>query len=143
LAFLTCTAGLFSALMMWFIREPKTPRWLDFMTAVMLLIFSALYLATVTDLQSLIPNGGTAEKKLSTSYSIALLVVPFFTAGIATNILSHMVLAERDYDSTAPFTEVAIILLKLALFVLALLTVIPFVAYAGFMWARKQRRGGA
>lgn len=96
-------AGIFSCVMLWQIKDPKTPRWVDFMTAVSFLLFSAIFLGVVTDLQSLLPLDSKNGKSLKTQFTIALTIVPFFTAALASNLLSNLVLSQRDYKDTYSF----------------------------------------
>src|SRR5690606_32099736 len=96
LVVLTLLAALSSAVLLWLIRHPKTPRTLDFLVGIQLIMFAAFFLGLLGDLRGLVPDG----TKLKAGYDVALLIIPFFTAGLGTNIVSHVVLSHRDYEGT-------------------------------------------
>lgn len=131
-------AGFFSFAMLWQIRDRKTPRWMDFLTSVMLLLFAALVLGLITDLQTLFSDNSAQERSMKNRYGLSLLIIPFFTAGLATNILSHLVLSERDYAGSDTFLQTMGKLLKTSLFILGFATVIPLVIYLACLWVRRR-----
>ncbi|KAA0692494.1 hypothetical protein DT594_16220 [Halopseudomonas laoshanensis] len=92
----TILAALSSAALLWLIRHPKTPRALDFVVGIQLIVFAAFFLGLLGNLRGLISD----DNELKAGYDVALLVIPFFTAGLGTNILSHVVLSDRDYEGT-------------------------------------------
>lgn len=57
LVVMTVVAGLFSGAMLWLIKEPRTPRWMDFLTSILLLLFSAMLLGILTDVLTLFSDG--------------------------------------------------------------------------------------
>lgn len=84
---------------MWLLRNKNTPWWVDTVCAVFLLLLSAVYLVMLYSIQSLLPSNTYAQKQLLVNYKVALYIVPFFTAGIATNILSYIITYNRHYES--------------------------------------------
>lgn len=99
---MTTLAAISSATLLWLIKHPKTPRALDFVVGVQLIMFAAFFLGLLGDLRGLLPDGS----EVKAGYDVALLIIPFFTAGLGTNILSHVVLSHRDYENTLSSTEI-------------------------------------
>jgi len=66
-------------------------------------MFAAFSLSLLGDLRGLIPE----DNKIKAGYDVALLIIPFFTAGLGTNILSNLVLGQRDYTDTMTTTEMS------------------------------------
>ncbi|MDI5922720.1 hypothetical protein QLQ86_18285 [Halomonas sp. LR5S13] len=99
---ITVLAALSACLLLWLIRHPKTPRALDFIVGVQLIAFAAFFLGLLGDLRELVPD----ENKVKAGYDVALLIIPFFTAGLGTNIISHVVLSRRDYEGTVSVNEI-------------------------------------
>ncbi|HEN8797520.1 TPA: hypothetical protein U8251_000032 [Pseudomonas putida] len=93
---LTVLAALSSAALLWLIRNPKTSRALDFLVGIQLIVFAAFFLGLLGSLRNLISD----NNELKAGYDVALLIIPFFTAGLGTNILSHVVLSDRNYEGT-------------------------------------------
>lgn len=129
-------AGIFSCVMLWQIKDPKTPRWVDFTTAVSFLLFSAIFLGIVTDLQGLLPLGSKNGKSLKTQFTIALTIVPFFTAALASNLLSNLVLSQRDYKDTYSFGSAVVTIVK----AFCMATVILGVIWLGYEYVQKTIR---
>lgn len=99
---ITFLAALSAALLLWLIRRPETPRALDFVVGIQLIGFAVFYLGLLGDLRGLIPD----DNELKAGYDVALLIFPFFTAGLGTNIISHVVLSQRDYEGAKSTTEI-------------------------------------
>lgn len=103
----TVGVGICSAALLFVIRDPKTPKWLDVAAALMLLLLAALFLGMLQSIFSILPGETRDEQDLKNQYQIALYLIPFFTAGLATNLLSNVILSQRDYTGTITFFEAA------------------------------------
>jgi hypothetical protein len=130
--FATIGAAICSGALLWVIREPKTPPWLDVAASIMLLLFAALFLGMLQAIYNDLPSFTVKEKDLKTQYQIALYLVPFFTAGLATNILAHVILAHRDYTGTITFSEVATKLLWAIWLVMLTVSVVGLMGYVAY-----------
>ena len=128
----TIGAAISSGALLWLIREPKTPPWLDVAASVMLLLFAALFLGMLQGIYNDLPSLTVKEKDLKTQYQIALYLVPFFTAGLATNILAQVILARRDYAGTITFPEVAAKLLWAIWLVLLTISIFGLIGYVAY-----------
>lgn len=128
----TIGAAICSGGLLWVIREPKTPPWLDVAASIMLLLFAAFFLGMLQAIYSDLPSFSVKEKDLKTQYQIALYLVPFFTAGLATNILSNVILAHRDYSGTMTFAEVATKLLWAIWLVILTVSVFGLIGYVAY-----------
>jgi len=100
---LTLLSALSAGVLLWVIRDPKTPKTLDFIVGVQLIMFAAFFLGLLGGLRGLLPDGN----EIKAGYDVALLIVPFFTAGLGTNILSNLVLGQRDYTGTMTTAEIS------------------------------------
>jgi len=100
---LTLLSVLSAGALLWLIRDPKTPKALDFIVGVQLIMFAAFFLGLLGDLRGLLPDGN----EIKAGYDVALLIIPFFTAGLGTNILSNLVLGQRDYTGTMTTAEIS------------------------------------
>jgi len=130
-------AFICSAALLWVIRDPKTPPWLDVAASIMLLLFSAMFLGMLQAIYNGLPEISAKERDIKTQYQIALYLVPFFTAGLATNILSNVILAHRDYTGTIPFSEAATKLLWAIWLVILTLSVFGLIVYAAYkQWGK-------
>lgn len=121
-----------SCAMLWVIRKPKTPRWLDVAASLMLLMFAALFLGMLQAIYNELPGFTVKDKDIKTQYQIALYLIPFFTAGLATNILANVILAHRDYTGTITFFEAVTKLLWaiwLVILTVSLFGLIGYVVY--------------
>lgn len=54
-----------------------------------------------------LPGDTATEKDLKNQYQVVLYLIPFFTAGPATNLLSNVILSRRNYADTLPFKDAA------------------------------------
>ena len=90
---------------LWTIREPKNPRWLDVWAAILLLLIAGFTAGLIQGLLNDFPTDSIEEKELKVQYQIALLLIPFFTANLATNLLAHAILAKRDYAGQLTFWQ--------------------------------------
>ena len=93
---------LSTIILLWLIRGSKVPRVLDFLVGVQLIVFAAFFLGLLGSLKGMIPDG----EKVKESYEVAILIVPFFTAALGTNIISHVFLSSRDYDGAISAKEI-------------------------------------
>lgn len=104
---------LFSALsfvMLLLVRHSDTPRWLDIATGIMLIASSALFLGMLADLQSFIPTmieNPIDQSKLHNKYAVAILIIPFISAAIGTNLISHALTYNHSYKETRSFNSIA------------------------------------
>lgn len=105
--FATLGVGICSAALLFIIRDPKTPKWLDVATAIALLLLAALFLGMIQSIFASLPGDTFEERDLKNQYQVALYLVPFFSAGLATNLLSNVILSNRDYTGTMTFYEAA------------------------------------
>jgi hypothetical protein len=122
-----CSGGL-----LWVIRDPKTPPWLDVAASIMLLLFAALFLGMLQDIYNGLPEFTFKEKDTKTQYQIALYLVPFFTAGLATNILANVILAHRDYTGTMTFFEAASKLLWAVWLIILTISILGLIVYVAY-----------
>ncbi|MBC5783198.1 hypothetical protein H8N03_09605 [Ramlibacter sp. USB13] len=131
LAVIVTLSVVCAASVIFLIRERDIPRWLDVAASILLLLISAIFLGMTQAILDLLPNKTFQDKDLRTQYQIALLVIPFFTANLATSLMAHALLSDRNYAGQMGFwtacKELAIILAK-ALFLL-LPPVWPLLAY--------------
>ncbi|MBX9902398.1 MAG: hypothetical protein K2W92_02385 [Alphaproteobacteria bacterium] len=128
----TISAAIFSGALLWMIRKPKIPKWLDVAASIMLLVFAALCLGMLQTIYNDLPGYTVKQKDLKAQYQIALYLVPFFTAGLATNILAHVILADRDYTGTITFYDAAIKSLQAICFVALALTIFGLMGYVAY-----------
>ncbi len=98
---LVILSAISAALCLFQIRYKNTAKWLDFAAGVQLILFAAFFLGLIGDLVGIIPDTSNSKS----GYQVALLIIPFFTAGIGTNIISNVVLAERNYKDAQKFSE--------------------------------------
>lgn len=103
----TVLGGIGASVMLFAIRDPKTPKWLDVTASILLLLWAALFLGMVQSILGLLPDATSDDKDLRNQYQVALYLIPFFSAGLATNLLSNVILSQRDYTDTMSFSEAA------------------------------------
>ncbi|WP_124362999.1 MULTISPECIES: hypothetical protein [unclassified Pseudomonas] len=103
----TLLGGLGAAAMLVAIRDPKTPKWMDVAASILLLVWAALFLGMVQSIFGLLPDSTAEERDLRNQYQVVLYLIPFFSAGLATNLLSNVILSQRDYTGTMSFHEAA------------------------------------
>jgi len=103
----TVLGGIGAAVMLIAIRDPKTPKWMDVAASILLLLWAALFLGMVQSILGLLPDSSIEDKDLRDQYQVALYLIPFFSAGLATNLLSNVILSQRDYNGTMSFFEAA------------------------------------
>lgn len=101
----TVGVGICSAALLCVIRDPKIPKWVDVLAAITLLLLAALFLGMIQSIFNMLPGDTVDERNLKNEYQVALYVIPFFTAGLATNLLSNVILSRRDYTDTMTFHE--------------------------------------
>lgn len=101
----TASVAVCAAALLRVTRDPKTPPWMDVLAAIVLLSLAALFLGMIQSIFNGLPGDTTTEKDLKNQYQVALYLIPFFTAGLATNLLSNVILSRRDYADTLPFQE--------------------------------------
>jgi hypothetical protein len=94
-----------SASSLWAIRQRENPRWLDVSVAIILLIFSAFITGILQSLTNIIPDNTLKQKDIKTQYQIAILIIPFFTANIATSLIAHALLSDRIYTGQITFLD--------------------------------------
>jgi hypothetical protein len=116
------------------LRGPKVPPWLDVSLSVVLLLLSALFLGMIETIKSGLASETPQQKDLVAQYQIALYMVPFFTAGIATNIISHVLLHNRNYAETLTFRDAAIQVVKAIVFAALVASVFGIVFYGLYVW---------
>lgn len=118
-----------SGAVLWTIRDRKNPRWLDISASILLLLISAFFLGITQAMLPLLPAKTFNERDLITQYQIALLVIPFFTANLATSMMAHAILSDRDYSGQLSALEALKPLGLAMLKALFLLTPIAWVMY--------------
>ena len=129
---LTLLSALSAGVLLWLIRDPKTPKILDFIVGVQLIMFAAFFLGLLGDLRGLLPNGS----EIKAGYDVAILIIPFFTAGLGTNILSNLVLGERDYNGTMTTVEISHKLFHCLIILVGV--VVPPVLLGYAIWLRRR-----
>jgi hypothetical protein len=115
---------------LWMIRERKNPRWLDVAASFLLLLISAIFLGATQGILDLLPNTTFQDRDLRTQYQVALLVIPFFTANIATSLMAHALLSDRDYAGQLGFWTAVKLLGLTVLKALFILTPVAWVLFA-------------
>jgi hypothetical protein len=80
---------------------------MDVAASILLLLWAALFLGMVQSILGLLPDSTLEDKDLRDQYQVALYLIPFFSAGLATNLLSNVILSQRDYNGTMSFYEAA------------------------------------
>ena len=115
--------------MLFLIRDPKVPKWADVATSILLLVWAALFMGMVQTILGLLPDSTFEDKDLRTQYQVALYLIPFFSAGLATNLLSNVILSQRDYTGTMSFFEVAKKTLWAICFSFLVISVVGLVLY--------------
>ena len=125
----TICSGLGAAAMLFLIRDPKVPKWADVATSILLLVWAALFMGMVQTILGLLPDSTFEDKDLRTQYQVALYLIPFFSAGLATNLLSNVILSQRDYTGTMSFFEVAKKTLWAICFSFLVISVVGLVLY--------------
>ena len=125
--------------MLFVIRDPKVPKWLDVATSMLLLVWAAMFLGMVQTLYGLLPDSTFEDKDLRTQYQVALYLIPFFSAGLATNLLSNVVLSQRDYTGTMSFLEAAQKTLWAIWFSCLVISVVGLVLYVFYKKLKSQR----
>ncbi|MGZ0714906.1 hypothetical protein [Pseudomonas palleroniana] len=103
----TVLGGIGAATMLFAIRDPKTPKWMDVAASILLLVWAALFLGMVQSIFGLLPDRTAEDKDLRNQYQVVLYLIPFFSAGLATNLLSNVILSQRDYTGTMSFYDAA------------------------------------
>lgn len=115
--------------MLFLIRDPKVPKWADVATSILLLVWAALFMGMVQTILGLLPDSTFEDKDLRTQYQVALYLIPFFSAGLATNLLSNVILSQRDYTGTMSFFEAAQKTLWAICFSFLVISVVGLVLY--------------
>jgi len=131
---------LVASLLTLVIRERKIPRWLDIFVAIVLFIFSAIFLGILSAVRDIIPTISKDGEDLKAAYNIAILIIPFFTASLGTNILAHAILSDRDYSGQMTLKE---LLLQLATYIAKVfisLLPITWLFFAYYSFRVKSRR---
>ena len=101
----TAGVGIASIALLFLIRDPKTPKWLDVFVVMVLVFLAALFLGMIQTIFNMLPDSTTNQRDLRSEYQVALYVIPFFTAGLATNLLSSIISNQRNYNDTMPLKE--------------------------------------
>lgn len=104
----------------------KTPKWLDILASITLLIFTALFLGMLKSIVNAIPGDTLQQQDLIAQYETAILIIPFFTAALASNLLSHVILTSRDYSNTISLGQALKIVWNCIRYILAVSILIPF-----------------
>jgi hypothetical protein len=107
LIFFVAGPAIAAGALLWVLRGPKVPPWLDLTCSFALLVLTAIFLGMIESINSVLPDSTYQQKDLIAQYQVALYIVPFFTGGIATNIISHVLLHNRDYAGTVTFRDAA------------------------------------
>lgn len=128
-AFVTFGAVVVVASVMWMLRHKDTPWWLDALGAAVLLLIAAMYLGMLFSLQMGLPSNTAKQQELVAEYQVAMLIIPFLTAGIATNILSNIVTHKRAYDEQMPVGVAVQRLLKAVILAALLFSVVGLPLY--------------
>jgi uncharacterized membrane protein len=121
------------------ISGSKIPRWLDVLAAILLLLLSAVFLGITQSLLNELSVSASANKELQAQYQVALYLIPFFGAAIASNILSHVLLSQRKYDNTMRLAEAAKIMLISIAVALLWATVIGLVFHGAYLFLIKKK----
>ncbi|MEO9945971.1 hypothetical protein [Paraglaciecola sp.] len=103
LFWLCCIFATLSFILLLLVRHQNTPRWLDVLTGVILIATSALFLGIFLDVQALIPSmvdNSSDASHLNSQYTVAILIIPFISAAIGTNLISHAITYNHDYKNT-------------------------------------------
>ena len=127
--------------LLWLLRGPKIPPWLDLACAVALLLISAMFLGMIESIKTGLPAVTAGQRNMVVQYQVALYLVPFFTAAIATNIVSNVLLHNRDYKGTLSLRDASKAVAKGIFFSILVLSVFGVVFYG--LWAWWRDRHGA
>ncbi len=119
------------------LREPKTPKWLDASVAITLLLLAALFLGMIQAIFNKLPSTAFEQRDLKSEYQVALYIIPFFTAGIATNLISSIILNQRDYSNSIPLKEAINRTIWFAWIMLLTLSIGGLLIYAIYKKSRK------
>lgn len=84
-------------------RGGDTPKQVDFLVAISLLILSAIALGILFAVID--SSDEEIYAKEIQNLKIAAFIIPFFTAGIATNIISHIFLHNKIYSKRFSYKE--------------------------------------
>jgi len=108
---LVCIVGLFlllSLTLLILIRDKDTPRWLDISTGLTLIGTSALFLGMLTSLEEMAVSSSTGTqqfKLLISQYKVSILILPFVSAAIGTNVISHALTYNHHYNNPTPLNK--------------------------------------
>ena len=124
-----------SFILLFLVKDTDTPKWLDVFTGLMLIATSALFLGLLQDLLSMVTvnsDESNQAKKLIIKYQVAILILPFVSAAIGTNLISHALTADRDYRKVSPINvtlkKIPLAVLK-AVLLLSLVGLLPWAIY--------------
>ena len=88
------------------IKDSNTPRWLDLFTGTLLILISVIFLGVLHDLQGLVvenSDNSDRSEQLFTNFQIAILIFPFVSSAIGTNLISYAITYDRNYSKSEPF----------------------------------------
>ncbi|HEY9201634.1 MAG TPA: hypothetical protein VIQ81_08565 [Gammaproteobacteria bacterium] len=110
---------------LWSIKDPGIPKILVILAGVLLILIAAVFLGMFEGLASILATKYNETGEVYLNYKVAALIVPFYSAAIGTNLITHAVTQHEAY-AKAPstkfvFKESALMLLKISTYPLSLL----------------------
>ncbi|WP_312840465.1 hypothetical protein [Delftia tsuruhatensis] len=137
LIFCTIASAIISAGFLLMMSTTKTPKWLDILSSIFLLAFAAFFVGLLQSILNAIPKETPQQNDLIAQYQTAILIIPFFTAALASNLLSHVILSNRQYDNTISLWQALQILGKCIIIVLLTISIFGLIFYVAYVkWGK-------
>jgi hypothetical protein len=141
LFWLVCIFLTLSLILLLLVKDADTPRWLDIITGLMLISTSALFIGMLTSIQALVKaesDGSNNYSLLIDQYQVAILILPFVSAAIGTNLISHALTYHHDYKAPCTFVDEIKRAFKILLIILATISVIGLVIWGAVVFFKKK-----
>ncbi|MBI3773293.1 MAG: hypothetical protein HY272_11410 [Gammaproteobacteria bacterium] len=120
LSWLVPISILLTLAVIWCVKEPNTPRITVFISGALLIAIAAMFLGMFEGLAAILANKYNETGEIYLNYKVAALIVPFYSAAIGTNLITHAITEHAAY-AKAPSTkflvnETVLLMLKVSLF---------------------------
>jgi len=94
---------LISIGILWSIKDPGVPRFVVFLSGALLISLASIFLGITEGLALLLANKYEETGELYREFKIASLIIPFYSAAIGANLISHAV-TQHDAYLNSPST---------------------------------------
>lgn len=101
-------SSLLTSFLFYCAKENNTPKWLDILCGITLIITSAIFTYVLQELFPIaIASASSNESKenIKTIVNLSVFIIPFSSAAVGSNLISHALTAERDYSIEHPINK--------------------------------------